>query len=74
MCLRIDHRMIPDSKNFLRLIGSVIDSTADLIMTIGAGNNLVEFEGRLRCFDEMFTSLVELGLKPVRILMHGRGS
>lgn len=74
VCLRIDHRMIPDSKSFLRLIGSVIDSTADLIMTIGAGNNLVEFEGRLRCFDEMFTSLVELGLKPVRILMHGRGS
>ena len=74
VCLRIDHRMIPDSKSFLNLMGRVIDSRADLIMTIGAGNNLLEFEGRLKCFDEMFASLVELGLKPVRILMHGRGS
>ena len=74
VCLRIDHRMIPDSRIFLNLIGRVIDSRADLIMTIGAGNNLLEFEGRLKCFDEMFASLVELGLKPVRILMHGRGS
>ena len=74
VCLRIDHRMVPDSRIFLNLIGRVIDSRADLIMTIGAGNNLLEFEGRLKCFDEMFASLVELGLKPVRILMHGRGS
>jgi hypothetical protein len=74
VCLRIDHRMVPDSRIFLNLIGRVIDSRADLIMTIGAGNNLLEFEGRLKCFDEMFASLGELGLKPVRILMHGRGS
>ena len=74
VCLRIDHRMVPDSRIFLNLISRVIDSRADLIMTIGAGNNLLEFEGRLKCFDEMFASLVELGLKPVRILMHGRGS
>ena len=74
VCLRIDHRMVPDSRFFLNLISRVIDSRADLIMTIGAGNNLLEFEGRLKCFDEMFASLVELGLKPVRILMHGRGS
>jgi len=74
VCLRIDHRMLPNSRSFLNLIGRVIDSRADLIMTIGAGNNLLEFEGRLKCFDEMFASLVELGLKPVRILMHGRGS
>ena len=74
VCLRIDHRMVPDSRIFLNLLGRVIDLRADLIMTIGAGNNLLEFEGRLKCFDEMFASLVELGLKPVRILMHGRGS
>ena len=74
VCLRIDHHMIPDSENFLRLIGRVIDSNADLIMTIGAGNNLTEFEGRLQCFDEMFAFLTQIGLKPVRVLLHGKGS
>ena len=34
--LRIDHNMIPDAEKFLRLIGMVIDSNADLIFTIGA--------------------------------------
>ena len=74
VCLRIDHHMIPDSENFLRLVGRVIDSNADLIMTIGAGNNLTEFEGRLQCFDEMFAFLTQIGLKPVRVLLHGKGS
>ena len=74
VCLRIDHRMIPNGENFLQSLGRVIDSSADLIMTIGAGNNLGEFEGRLRCFDELFGLLTEKGLKPVRILLHGKGS
>ncbi|MDG2251563.1 MAG: hypothetical protein P8N11_12035 [Gammaproteobacteria bacterium] len=74
VCLRIDHHMIPDSKNFIHLIGRVIDSNADLIMTIGAGNNLTEFEGRLQCFDEMSAYLAQIGLKPIRILLHGKGS
>ena len=34
--LRIDHHMIPDVEKLLRLIGTVIDSNADLIFTIGA--------------------------------------
>ena len=74
VCLRIDHHMIPDSKKFIQLIGKVIDSNADLIMTIGAGNNLTEFEGRLQCFDEMSAYLTQIGLKPIRILLHGKGS
>ena len=74
VCLRIDHHMIPNSQKFLQLIGRVIGSNADLIMTIGAGNNLTEFEGRLKCFDELFDSLTQMDLKPVRILLHGEGS
>lgn len=72
--LRIDHHMIPDAEKFLRLIGTVIDSSAELIFTIGAGNNLTEFEGRLNCFDKLFATLIRLGLKPVRLLLHGSGS
>lgn len=72
--LRIDHHMIPDADKFIRLIGTVIDSNADLIFTIGAGNNLTEFEGRLNCFDKLFAALTRIGLKPVRLLLHGKGS
>lgn len=73
-CLRLDHRMIEDSDHFLKMVAKVIDSHADLIMTIGAGNDLEEFEGRVKCFDEVFESLTKFGLAPVRILMHGKGS
>ncbi len=72
--LRIDHRMIPDADKFLGLIGTVIDSNADLIFTIGAGNTLSEFEDRLNCFDKLFATLTRMGLKPVRFLLHGKGS
>ena len=72
--LRIDHHMIPDAEKFLGLIATVIDSNADLIFTIGAGNNLMEFEGRLNCFDKLFAALTQIGLKPIRLLLHGKGS
>jgi hypothetical protein len=72
--LRIDHHMIPDAEKFLRLISTVIDSNADLIFTIGAGNNVTEFEGRLSCFNKLFAALTRIGLKPVRLLLHGKGS
>jgi hypothetical protein len=72
--LRIDHNMIPDAEKFLELIGTVIDSNADLMLTIGAGNKLSEFEGRLNCFDKLFAALTRIGLKPVRLLLHGKGS
>ena len=72
--LRLDHRMIPDSEAFLISIASVIDSEADVLVTIGAGNNLVEFEGRLKCFDELFSALIQRNQQPVRILLHGKGS
>lgn len=72
--LRIDHRMIPNSASFLQSIAGVTDMEADLVMTIGAGNNLAEFEGRLKCLDELFETLIASGHKPVRVLLHGKGS
>ena len=74
VCLRLDHRMIPDSEQFLNAIARVIDNNADLVMTIGAGNNLDEFEGRLKCLDTLIDCLTQFDLQPVRILLHGRGS
>jgi hypothetical protein len=72
--LRIDHRMIPDAEVFLRTIASVVDDSADLLLTVGAGNNQAEFEGRLQCFDALFGALGNMGLRPVRILMHAKGT
>ena len=73
-CLRIDHRMIPEPERFFELLAGVIAPEADLIMTIGAGHNLAEFEGRLNCFDSLFNLLTDLGHKPVRIILHKGGS
>ena len=72
--LRIDHRMIPDAREFIRLISTVIDSSADMLLTIGAGNNLAEFESRIRCFDALSKSLKSQGMEPIRIKLHGPGS
>tara|TARA_B100000959_G_C14982773_1_gene624236 strand:- start:2332 stop:3471 length:1140 start_codon:yes stop_codon:yes gene_type:complete len=72
--LRIDHRMIPDAGEFLRLISAVIDSSADMLLTIGAGNNLAEFESRIRCFDALSKLLKSRGMEPIRIKLHGPGS
>lgn len=73
-CLRIDHRMIPEPERFLELLAGLIAPEADLIMTIGAGHNLAEFEGRLNCFDSLFNLLTDLGHKPVRVILHKGGS
>ena len=72
--LRIDHRMIPDATDFLQRIARVIEQSADLLLTIGAGNNLAEFEGRMHCFDDISQSLEKHGMKPIRIKLHGQGT
>lgn len=70
LAFRIDHRMIPDSNEFLCRLGSVIDDAADLVVTIGAGHNVNEFKGRREKISELFTSLTQHDLKPVIIRWH----
>ena len=70
LAFRIDHQMIPDAADFLHRLGSVIDETADLVVTIGAGHNISEFRGRLDKIDELIVSLTDLGLNPVKIRWH----
>jgi hypothetical protein len=72
--LRIDHRMIQDVRVFFRLVTPLMEDGADLIVTIGSGHSLDEFEGRLRKLDEIASLLEELGMRPVRIRMHKNGS
>ncbi|WP_445174266.1 hypothetical protein [Microcoleus sp.] len=67
LAFRIDHRMIPDTGDFLRRMGAVIDDTADLVVTMGAGHTNSEFKGRLEKISELETSLIACGLNPVKI-------
>ena len=72
--LRIDHHMIPDAGEFLSKLARIIDRSSDLLLTIGAGNNLSEFKGRKKFFDDLCIALQGSGLDTVRIRMHGQGT
>ena len=66
--------MIPSAEEFLRLVSQVTAPEADLVMTIGAGHNLSEFEGRLKCFDALTNLLTKLDHNPIRVILHRGGS
>lgn len=67
VAFRIDHRMIPETGKFFRCLGGVIDDTADLVITIGAGHTNQEFKGRMDKIGEIGKSLTDFGLNPVQI-------
>lgn len=73
IALRIDHRMIPDVKEFFRLVANSIDSVANLIVTIGSGFDMDDFEGRTKVMRDMYAMLKNIGLRPVLIRLHGNG-
>lgn len=74
IALRIDHRMIPDVKEFIRLITNSIDDVSDLIVTIGSGFNLDDYKGRTTVIQSMYDLLQRIGLDPVLLKLHGQGT
>ena len=72
--LRIDHRGLPDVGEFFRYLGTCVDEDCDLVMTIGAGDTVQDFEGRIKKFGELFAALERVGLRPVLFKLHGPGS
>jgi hypothetical protein len=72
--LRIDHRMIPDIREFMEHIANLITQSADLVITIGAGDTVDEFKGRVETIKGIFSLLEEKGMKPVRVVLHGGGT
>lgn len=72
--LRIDHRMLPDIEEFLKYLAPCIDAECDLILTIGAGDTVKDFEGRINKFKEIFSALKRAGLQPLIFKLHGSGS
>ncbi|MAT64070.1 MAG: hypothetical protein CMN57_00300 [Gammaproteobacteria bacterium] len=71
---RIDHRMLPDVREFLSRLTPCLDTEADLIFTIGAGDTPEDFEGRTRTFRTLHRELTLAGLQPLLFKLHGPGS
>ncbi|MGB5259877.1 MAG: hypothetical protein WBO34_05065 [Gammaproteobacteria bacterium] len=69
--LIVSFRLEPDAFSevelFLKSLGRVIAEKADLILTIGAGDDLGEFRRRLKVLDNFDEGLSVRGMSPVRI-------
>ena len=74
VALRIDHRMLPDIKEFFKLIYCCMDQTADLVITMGSGFTVEDFQGRVDKIQEIFDYLNKLKLEPVLIKLHDQGN
>ena len=74
VALRIDHRMFPDIYRLFKLISLSMDQSADLIITMGSGHTLDEFEGRINKIKEIFEYLKTLKLEPTLIKLHNEGT
>lgn len=72
--LRIDHRMLPDAAEFFKRLVACLDEEADFLLTIGAGDTVQDFEGRIEKFRELFSGLEGAGLRPLLFKLHGPGS
>lgn len=73
VALRIDHRMLPDIKEFFKLIYYGMDQTADLVITMGSGFTIEDFQGRVNKMQEALDYLNKLKLEPVLIKLHDQG-
>ena len=51
-----------------------MDQSADLIVTMGSGHTLEDFEGRINKLKEIFDFLFKLKLNPTLIKLHGEGT
>jgi hypothetical protein len=71
---RIEPRAFPDAAQFLGTLGSVITAKADLVMTMGSGDDVDQFKHRLQVFDSVEEDLKARGMRPLRMKFHVDGS
>lgn len=72
--LRIDHRGIPEAGEFFSRLVPCLDDEADFLLTIGAGDTVQDYEGRINKFRELFEYLESSGLRPLLFKLHGSGT
>ncbi|HEC05414.1 MAG TPA: hypothetical protein ENJ12_01050 [Thiolapillus brandeum] len=68
--IRVDHRMIDDVRGFFSKLARIIQPQAEFFISVGSGNSLDEYEGRLRLMSELFDYLRGAGLEPLRFVLH----
>ncbi|NNL57486.1 MAG: hypothetical protein HKO71_07015 [Pseudomonadales bacterium] len=72
--MRIDHRMFADLDEFFLRLWPCLDNDADLLLTIGAGDSVADFKGRLNAFQQTFSWLETASMQPLLFKLHGTGS
>jgi len=72
--LRMEHRMLPNVKEFLSNLSGVIDNDCDFILSIGSGDSIEDFEGRINKVKEFYDLFEKANLKPVIIKLHNPGT
>jgi len=72
--LRMEHRMIPDVEAFLHHLSGVIDNDCDFLLSIGSGDSIEDFEGRINKVKEFYDLFEKAKLNPVIIKLHNPGS
>jgi len=71
--IRFDHRMFPDVPGFLSLLSPCLSDECDFIASVGAGDTIEDFIGRMEKITEFFKVLKSSGLQPVVFKFHGPG-
>ena len=71
--LRFDHRMFPDVPGFLSQLTPCLSDESDFIVSVGAGDTIEDFTGRMDKIAEFFKVLKSAGLQPVVFKFHGSG-
>lgn len=70
VAVMIDPLLVPDIPKFFDLLHPVLDPNATLIVTIGAGNDLGEFKGRVEFIGNLRKYLQSKDLDPVIFKMY----
>ena len=71
--IRFDHRMFPDIPGFLSRLTPCLGEECDFIASVGAGDTIEDFTGRMDKIAEFFQVLKSAGLQPVVFKFHGSG-
>ncbi len=72
--LRVEPAMIPDTGEFLRNLYPVIDTSCDLIFSVGSGDTPETYQNRIDLTASLFNDLNKAGLSPVLIKLHQGGT
>lgn len=72
--LRVEPAMIPNTGEFLRNLYPVIDSSCDLVFSIGSGDTPDTYQERLDLTNNLFDDLNKADLSPVLIKLHRGGT